>query len=332
MLRTLPARLYRDPEALPVEQARVFAPSWQFLGHAAEAPGPGDWLADDIAGRPVLAVRQPDGGFRAFHNVCRHRAGPLVEGRAGRCEGELACRYHGWRYALDGRLKRAAGFGPAEGFDPRAFGLFPVRLEIWRDLLFVNLDGAAAPLARTVAPLEALLAERGLTIPGPALRRTHRIACDWKVYVENYLEGYHIDAVHPALSAELAGATYEVRVEGEAVIQEAVGVARGPQAGLWGWLWPNLAVNVYRDGAMIERMSPDGPGRTRLDYLFLGEGGEAGLAEALAASDRLTAEDAAICEAVQRNLSAGVYDTGVLSPRHEGGVAWFQARIAAAHA
>lgn len=331
MQRTLPARLYGDPQVLAVEQAAVFARSWQFLGHAAEAPAAGDWLADEVAGRPVLAVRQADGAFRAFHNVCRHRAGPLVEGRAGRCEGELACRYHGWRYALDGRLKRAVGFGPADGFDPREFGLFPVRLESWRGLLFVNLDGAAASLAELVAPLEALLAARELDIPAPALRRSHRLACDWKVYAENYLEGYHIDAVHPALAAELSGTTYEVRVEGEAVVQEAAGAAAGPQAGLWGWLWPNLAVNVYRAGAMIERMAPDGPGRTRLDYLFLGEGGEAGLEAALEASDRLTGEDSAICEAVQRNLSAGVYDTGVLSPRHEAGVAWFQRRIAAVH-
>ena len=95
-------------------------------------------------------------------------------------------------------------------------------------------------------------------------------------------------------------------------VQEAVGVNDGPQAGVWGWLWPNLGINVYRDGAMIERMTPVGPGRTRLDYLFLNDGGEGALGEALAASDRLTAEDAAICEAVQRNLSAGAYDRGVL--------------------
>jgi choline monooxygenase len=101
---------------------------------------------------------------------------------------------------------------------------------------------------------------------------------------------------------------------------------------VWGWLWPNLGVNVYRDGAMIERMTPTGPGRTRLDYLFLTDAGPGGLDAALAASDRLTAEDAAICEAVQANLSAGAYTAGVLSPRHEAAVAWFQDRIRSAHA
>lgn len=331
MQATLPASLYGSPDAWARERAGVFGRAWLFLGHENEAAAPGDWIAADIAGHRLLAVRGKDGLLRAFHNVCRHRAGPLVHGQRGHCEGELTCAYHGWRYALDGRLRAATGFGAAEGFDPREFGLLPVRLEIWRGLAFACLAPEGPPLNDLVAPLEALLGERGLSIAAPALHRSHDIACDWKVYVENYLEGYHIGAVHPVLADELGSAEYRVRVEGELVVQEAVGVNDGPQAGVWGWLWPNLGINVYRDGAMIERMTPVGPGRTRLDYLFLNDGGEGALGEALAASDRLTAEDARICEAVQLNLSAGAYDRGVLSPRHEIAVGWFQSRIAEVH-
>lgn len=331
MQTTLPATLYGDPDAWTRERSAVFGKAWLFLGHEAEAPAPGDWIAGDIAGHRLMVVRGADGVLRAFHNVCRHRAGPLVSGAAGHCEGELTCRYHGWRYALDGRLRAATGFGPADGFDPRDFGLIEVRLSLWRGLVFVNLDGAAGPLTELTAPLERLLAARGLTIAAPALRRAHDLACDWKVYAENYLEGYHIGAVHPALSGELGAAEYRISIDGDLVLQEAVGVNDGPQAGVWGWLWPNLGVNVYRDGAMIERMTPTGPGRTRLDYLFLTDAGPGGLDAALAASDRLTAEDAAICEAVQANLSAGAYTAGVLSPRHEAAVAWFQDRIRSAH-
>ncbi|MCZ9335926.1 Rieske (2Fe-2S) protein, partial [Klebsiella pneumoniae] len=82
-----------------------------------------DWIASEIAGWPLLAVRGGDGVIRAFHNVCRHRAGPLVSGPAGSCGQELTCAYHGWRYALDGRLRAATGFGAEAGFDPREFGL-----------------------------------------------------------------------------------------------------------------------------------------------------------------------------------------------------------------
>jgi len=331
MQTTLPARLYGDPDAWARERVGVFGRAWLFLGHEAEAAGPGDWIATDLAGHRLLMIRGGDGTLRAFHNVCRHRAGPLVQGASGRCEGEMVCAYHGWRYALDGRLRAATGFGAVDGFDPRDFGLLAVRLETWRGLVFVNLDAGAAPLADHVAPLEALLAARGLTLAAPALRRTHDLACDWKVYAENYLEGYHIGAVHPVLADELGPADYQVRIDGDLVVQQAVGVNDGPQAGVWGWLWPNLGVNVYRDGAMIERMTPVGPGRVRLEYLFLNDGGEGALGDALAASDRLTAEDARICEAVQANLSAGAYDRGVLSPRHEGAVGWFQSRIAEVH-
>ncbi|MBU1539667.1 MAG: Rieske 2Fe-2S domain-containing protein [Alphaproteobacteria bacterium] len=331
MQATLPARLYGCPDAWTRERSSVFGKAWLFLGHEAEASEPGDWIATDIAGHRLLAVRGKDGVLRAFHNVCRHRAGPLVTGASGRCDGELVCAYHGWRYALDGRLRAATGFGAAEGFDPREFGLLSLRLEVWRGLAFATMDAEAAPLADHVAPLEALLTDRGLTMPAPALRRAHDLACDWKTYAENYLEGYHIDAVHPLLAEELAGAEYRVRVEGGLVVQEVVGLNDGPQAGVWGWLWPNLGINVYRDGAMMERITPIGPGRTRLDYLFLSDDGEAALGEALVASDRLTAEDAVICEAVQANLSAGAYDRGVLSPNHEVALAWFQSRIAEVH-
>ena len=275
MQATLPARLYGCPDAWARERSAVFGRAWLFLGHEAEAAEAGEWIATDIAGHRLLAVRGADGGLRAFHNVCRHRAGPLVQGDRGSCGSELVCAYHGWRYTLDGRLRAATGFGPADGFDPRDFGLLPVRLETWRRLVFVNLDAAASPLTELTAPLDKLMAERGLELAAPALRRSHELACDWKVYAENYLEGYHIGSVHPLLAGELGTAEYRVRVEGELVVQEAVGVNDGPQAGVWGWLWPNLGLNVYRDGAMIERMTPVGPGRTRLDYLFLHDGGAA---------------------------------------------------------
>lgn len=329
MQRTLPAAAYRDPETWERERRGVFARTWQFLGHEQEAADPGDWLSADVAGFPVVAVRGEDGAFSAFHNVCRHRAGPLVEGARGRCDGELVCRYHGWRYALDGRLRSAVGFGPAEGFDPRDYPLFSARVESWRGLLFLNLDLQAAPLADLVAPLEALFAARDLAPAAQTMRRGHDLRCNWKTYVENYLEGYHIGCVHPALATDMDMDAYRVTVTGDMALQEVRprDGATDANAGLWAWLWPNLAVNVYRYGLMIEHMRPVGHDRTRLDYLYLYDPAVGGMEAVLETSDRLTAEDVAIVEGVQRNLDAGVYQSGVLSPRHENAVGWFQDRV-----
>jgi choline monooxygenase len=324
MQKTLPIPYYRDPAVYAQERTRIFACTWQILGLEADLAGPGDFISGVIAGFPLVAVRDGDGTLRAFHNVCRHRAGPLVDAPRGHCGQGLECAYHGWRYALDGRLRAATGFGAGEGFDPRDFSLFPVRVETWRGLVFVNADLDAEPLADQIAPLDALLGDG--VFPTEPYRESHPIACNWKVYVENYLEGYHIERVHPTLAGEVEAGAYRVRMDGRVAIHE-VPTKRGVTSGVWAWLWPNLAFNVYRDGVMIEHMVPEGHDRVRLDYLYLHAPGDAGVDAAVASSTRLTVEDRWVCERVQTNLDAGVYTTGVLSPRHEQAVGWFQSEV-----
>ncbi len=330
MQLTLPSSLYRDPQAYERDRTHVFAAGWQFLGHESEIAKAGDVLASDVAGWPVLVVRTPEGELKGFHNVCRHRAGPLVADGASHCGKELTCKYHGWRYALDGRLRSAVDFGASEGFDPRAFGLYPVCVDLWRGFIFVNVDGEAGPLAELTAPLDGLFDAHGVTTASATLRRSHDLDCNWKTYVENYLEGYHVQAVHPKLASEVKPETYKVRMVGAAAVHE-VETLSGVNDGLWVWLWPNLAFNVYRYGLMVEHMRPIGHNKTRLDYLYFYEPGASDMESVLETSDGLTLEDKVICEAVQRNLDAGVYEVGVLSPRHEDAIAWFQSQIAKVH-
>lgn len=328
---TLDAALYRGPAQYEAERRRVFARSWLLIAHSSQLPEAGSYVAASMAGYPLIAVRGEEGRIRAFHNVCRHRAGPLAPEGEGRCQGQLVCRYHGWRYALDGRLANARDFGPAEGFDPRAFGLFQIACEIWRGFVFVNMDRDAAPLAETLAPLDARM--RHADIPLETFRfwrrQTHEIRCNWKNYVENYLEGYHIPLVHPGLNEQVDAAHYLVDVEPPAVFHRAPPRSDAPMSGLWGWLWPCHGVNVYRDGLMVERMWPLGHDRTVLDYLYCFPEGtaESEKERPMLSSGIITAEDIEITEAVQRNLDAGIYTTGRLSPKHEMGVAWFQAAI-----
>jgi choline monooxygenase len=327
----LPVELYRGEDALRTDRAQILRRTWQFVGHEAMVPNVGDYLAEEIGGAPVVVVRKAEGELAAFHNVCRHRAGALVADGEGNCGEAFVCRYHGWRYALDGRLRKAVDFGAAPGFDPRQYGLFPVRVESWRGLVFVNLDLAAAPLAEVLAPLAG--AGAGAFPAHPLIeRRSHSLGCNWKTYVENYLEGYHLQVVHPEFDADVVVADYKVEIEGQLIFHSAPPRDASVYAGTWAWLWPNLAINTYRHGYMIERMTAVGPEETRLDYFyFFDPARTAELADMFAVSDRVTAQDKQVCEEVQRNLRTGIYRGGVLSPKHEQGVAWFQARVAEAH-
>ncbi|MGH6872851.1 MAG: aromatic ring-hydroxylating oxygenase subunit alpha [Rhizomicrobium sp.] len=329
---TLEASLYRDPSVYEAERRHVFARNWLMFCHESQLPMAGSYVAAQAAGFPLLAVRGTDGQVRAFHNVCRHRAGPLADDGAGKCEGSLVCRYHGWRYALDGRLASARDFGPAQDFDPRDYSLVPLRCESWRGFLFVNMAGDAEPLSKAIAPLIARTANLPLENFRFSHASSHDIACNWKTYVENYLEGYHIPLVHPFLNSAVDAAKYEVDVSAPVIFHQAPPRDGSPVAGLWAWAWPCLGVNVYAEGVLLERIWPVDAAHTRLDYLYFFADGTPRneMERSVAASEITTHEDKAICEAVQRNLDAGIYAVGRLSPKHEQGVAWFQREIARA--
>jgi len=333
---TPPARWYRDPAVWEAERRAVFRGAWLLVGHESMWPRPGDVRAESLAGFPVFVVRGRDGALRGFHNVCRHRGGPLVFEDEDRCP-VLRCRYHGWVYDAEGRLERAPDFGDAEDFDRRDWPLFRLGLEVWRGFVFASLDPGAGPLAPAVAALDRLAAPLSLESYAFHARVQHDLACNWKVYVENYLEGYHVPYLHPSLHREVDSQRYRVEVHGEGRcvshhVPTRPGARQPVYDGLWAWLWPSVALNVYGSGLSVERMLPLGPRSTRLEYLFLfrDEAGEQERERALEMCARVTEEDRRICEAVQRNLDAGVYRSGRLSPRHENGVFAFQRRLAAA--
>ena len=333
---TLPASCYRDPDGFARERDHIFRRTWQLVGREADLAEPGDFLAEDIGGAPIVVVRTADGSLRAHHNLCRHRAGPLVMEARGNCGRELVCRYHGWRYELDGRLRAAVDFGAASGFDPRQSGLHPVRVDTWRGLVFVNLDAAAGSLEAALAPVDRVWRQHGVTLPPNfALGKSYELGCDWKVYVENFLEGYHLPTVHPGLTEEVDTHGYFISVADGVAVQQAIPLpnTRAVNQGLWVWLWPNLGMSIYNGGLMIERISPAAFGRTRLDYFyFYDPAAGADLDNILAVSARTTAEDVVICEQVQKRLDGGIYDRGVLSPRHETAIGWFQSRVREVHA
>ena len=192
--------------------------------------------------------------------------------------------------------------------------------------MFAAVDAGISPLAEVLAPVEARLKGADWSGLRAATTRHHHLACNWKAYVENYLEGYHVPLIHKALDAEIDATRYTVTLDGRIAIHEAPlkRPGRGLE-GLWAWAWPNIGFNVYGSGVMVERMAPLGHDKTRLDYIFLTPEGEAVSDETMAMSDVVLAEDLWAVERVQENLNAGIYQAGRLSSRHEAGVAAFQA-------
>jgi choline monooxygenase len=321
---TAPVEFYRDPEVFAAERAAIFAKTWQFLGLEADLDRPGAYIAGNLAGFPVFALRDASGGLKAYHNVCRHRAGPLVGDDRGRCDREIVCRYHGWRYSFDGALRDPANFGANSALDLSELSLFPARAETWRGFVFVNFDLEAAPLADTMRPLDAQFGDRSdLTA---RVMDSHTVACNWKLYVESSLEGYHLEGLHPGLEADIHAGRHDVRIVGDVALHDVADTDERDD--LWAWVWPNLEFTFHRGVLCIEHIRPLSPDSTLLWHLYLHEPEDPGVDAAHITSERVTDEDAWMCERVQENIDAGVYRGGPLSPTHETAVAWFQERVA----
>lgn len=324
-METLDASWYRDPSVYERERTAIFATSWQYAGHRHQLRQTGDYVALDIAGWPVFIAVDDHGELRGFHNVCAHRAGPIVSESEGSCT--LTCRYHGWTYRWNGELLTARDF---QGDESTLAGarLATVHVATWRNLVFVNLASDPEPLESALGSLPALAASYALEEYEPRHQASHTIVANWKTYADNYGEGYHIPMVHPALNRAVDVRSYRVEVLDGGRLHRHISPARdgAPTTGEWLYLWPNMAFNLYPNGMSVERFMPRSVDRVdiMLDYFFVERTSDDDVKASLDSSEEITAEDVAICEAVQRNLNAGRYRAGVLSPRHENGVAALQ--------
>jgi choline monooxygenase len=327
--RTIPATWYRDPDVYALEQRAVFAGTWQAAGRLEELAAPGDFVAVEIAGEPLLLVRGEDGELRAFFNVCRHRAAPLVTAASGRVS-RLRCRYHGWTYDLAGRLRGVPEFDGVRDFNREDFGLAGLAVAAWGPFAWVREGGSPPGLPEFLDPLPLRVGTEVGALRWAA-RREYEVACNWKVYVDNYLDGgYHVNAVHPGLAGVLDYAQYRTEVHGNTSVQTSplrpaegavAGVRRGEQAQYW-WVFPNFMLNLYRGAMDTNRVFPLGPDRCRVvfDFFFADTESPAAtrfIEESIAVAHQIQIEDIGICEEVQRGLGSRSYSTGRFSVRRE---------------
>ena len=333
--QSLPASAYIDPTIFAGERLRIFVRTWQVVGRMEQLKHPGDFFTCELQGEPLLLVRDANGKLRGFYNVCRHRAGPPAEGCGSR--KVFRCGYHGWTYGLDGSLMNAPEFEGVENFDPGEFGLVPVRAEEWSNLIFVNLDPQAAPLAKALGELSRQAERFEFASMKLFERRTYDMKCNWKTYIDNYLEGYHLPSVHPGLNRELDYNAYTVEPHANYVRQFSP--IRGAQAGDatprryreiredlttdYFWIFPNWMLNCYPDNVSLNIILPLEVERTLAIFeWYLPEDKLSSQAarDSVRFSDEIQIEDVRICETVQKNLYSRSYDRGRYSVKQERGV------------
>lgn len=327
----LSARFYTDPGSPALDAEAVFGRSWQLVCHQSRLTGVGDHVVTEIAGVPIIVVRSDAQSIRAFHNVCRHRAGPLA-----RCDGlgakALRCRYHGWTYGLDGVLRSAPEMAGAVDFNPSDIRLPQVQVQVWQGLVFVAVGDAPA-FESFVAGIDARLGPaRGLEGYQFHHRSSYDVACNWKVYVDNYLEGYHVPHIHPGLNRLLDYRSYVTETAEWYSFQfsplESSPDLYGDGEALYYFLYPNTMLNILPGRLQTNRVLPLGVDRCRIEFDFyyaIDDGPQAGERRArdLEFSDEVQLEDVTICEDVQRGLASGSYEAGRLNPLRENAVHHF---------
>jgi choline monooxygenase len=336
---TLPARFYTDTRMPALDASAVFARSWQLVCHQSQLTGVGDHVVTRIAGLPLLVVRSEASTIRAFHNVCRHRAGPIAS-----CDGKgaqnLRCRYHGWTYGLDGVLRGAPEMGRTPDFDPARIRLPEVRVHLWQGLVFIA-TGEAPPFDEFVAGIDARLGpQRGLHDYQFHHRASYDVACNWKVYVDNYLEGYHVPHIHPGLNSLLDYRSYITETAQWYSFQfsplESGDDLYGSGEALYYFLYPNAMLNILPGRLQTNRVLPLGVDRCRVefDFYYTPDSNPAALARRakdIAFSDEVQDEDVTICEDVQRGLASGSYEAGRLNPLRENAVHHFHEMLRRAY-
>lgn len=322
---SLPSRFYIEPDSLEFEKRAIFHRSWQFVCHGEKLKGPGSYIAFDVQGQSIVALRDGEGTLRAFYNVCRHRAHELLSG-----EGHtklITCPYHAWAYTLDGRLRAVRNEERIENFDKADFCLMPVQIEAFCDLIFVNLDSNAIPLKEQSGGLgeEVLSYAPDIANLTHAHRLTYTIKANWKAVVDNFLECYHCPVAHRDFCSLVEMDTYKVTTHGIFSSHMAkagradnsaydVADATVQDHAVW-WLWPNMSLMRYPGAGnfMVWQFIPAGPEETYEIFDFFFEKPEPSEAEMEAIryiDEVLQQEDIGLCESVQRGMRTPAFERG----------------------
>lgn len=333
--QTIPSYWYTEPSVLEFEFDSIFYTQWIYVGHRNQLLKNGNQLNIKIGNEPVLIIENDLGELKAFYNVCKHRGGPLCLRKGSK--SVIQCQYHGWTYTSDGHLRGVPEFDRVELFDKKDFGLTPISVAEFQGLIFVSLAENpsksfrefSAEIANDIAPID-------LSKFSFIERVSYPVKCNWKIYIDNYLEGYHIPHVHPELNKLLDYRTYKTQVSKWHSLQHSnfketesfYGTAA--DKAFYYFIYPNCMLNILPGRMQTNRVEPTGANSciVHFDYFYDLEQYSANrIAQDKAYSESVQKEDEEICEQVQIGLGSKSYSQGRFSVKCEQGVYHFQSLI-----
>ena len=316
---SLQAEFFLDKRQYDKER-QFFEKTWIFVAHDSELLNY-NVIARKVAGYPIIITKDHTETIRSFTNICRHRGSKLLDDGTGKKCRTISCPYHGWGYGLDGSLKQTPNFGYALNMGD--YRLSEWHVQVINGLIFVSLD----PKYTFEQQFGSCIDELHKKIPSYVVRSRKEfvVHCNWKLYVENYLEGYHIPFAHPTLAREIVMSNYEVRSHDGYISHHVTAKKGSVSEGYWMYLWPNVAINSYANGFSLERIIPISPTQTKISYLYLFSDNcsDVDMEKSMATSSKITEEDIQLVERIQDNLHSGLYIPGPLSPKHETGLVTF---------
>ncbi len=344
---TLPAFAYRDPAVFERAREAIFPRAWQLVADLDRLKTPQRvlpaTLLEGALPEPLLLTRDAEDRIHCLSNVCTHRGNLVADGET--VTPILRCRYHGRRFGLDGRFLSMPEFDGAVGFPGPRDDLRRIPFGTWSKFLFASLDPDTA-FEDWIAPVRDRLG--GLSyetsVHDPSRSRDYLVHANWALYLDNYLEGFHIPYVHASLNDALDYGSYRTELFPRASLQ--VGIASGAEeafelreaspdrgqrvAAYYFWLWPNTMFNFYPWGVSVNVVKPLASDRTKVSFLSFIRDPERFDRGAGAGLDRVEREDETVVESVQRGIRSRLYERGRYSPTRETGVHHFHRLLAAA--
>jgi glycine betaine catabolism A len=340
--RTLPREYYVSPELFAHELEHIFLKRWVCVGREDRLREPGDWFTQEVGRESVIVLRDREGGYRGYYNVCRHRGTRICEEHSGHFGSTIQCPYHAWTYGLDGRLLGAPSTGDIEHFDKGDWPLYGVPVATWEGFLFINLADAPEPFEQAWAPLLGRFSRFNLANLQVARTIEYDVKANWKLLFQNYSECYHCGPVHPAL-AKLTPPTsgendltegpftggYMVLnrgAESMTMSGQSCGVTVGDLAAedmnrvYYYAIFPNMLLSLHPDYVMFHTLWPQGTARTLITCSWLFHPATLGDPtfnpdDGVEFWDMTNRQDWHICEQSQLGIESRAYTPGPYSKR-----------------